>query len=106
MSPDAAAVFAQVIPVLLIATYLGSIGLHRSPRIIKHLLIYNVAFAGFVEFALLYQLATSTVISGSATTGALLSVAFLLLMLVFIATVRLGSGPQPDHDSGNYSKAE
>lgn len=107
MSPDAAAVFAQVIPVLIVATYLSNIGYREIPMIIRAFMFYFFIYAVVAEGGLLYFIAygepVTAVFRAMAFSSALLLLGFLVLILAF----RLGTNKvSADGSSDNRKDQE
>lgn len=95
MSTDAAILFAQVIPTLIIATYLGNIGYSRIPVVIRALMFYFFLYAVVAEGVILYRLAYGMPMTTFSTALAFTAAMFLLLLLVIILLGKLGSKEAP-----------
>lgn len=98
MSPDVAAVFAQVIPVLMIATFLGNIGFSRVPGILRLGPLYVFALGAAAEIVLLYRLAYGVEFDAWASSFAFLAVCLQMLILCVAVGYRILVEKHPDTD--------
>jgi len=85
MSPEASAVFAQVIPVLFIATFLQYGRFHRSAAFVATAWIAMPATT-LSEFMLLYSVAVDAQLATGADLFVWFAVAFHLTVIVAIST--------------------
>ncbi|MEJ6490506.1 hypothetical protein PQI23_12330 [Leucobacter sp. USCH14] len=96
MAPETAGVFAQVIPTLVIATFVGNFGYNRLPAFLRNLVFYFFLIALVAEIGLLYTLAFGEPMTEVLRVLSFASAVLLLLLLATITAYRMGSGKVRD----------